>query len=78
MSVKFLAVLAIFPALFFFSCQTTKHERLPKEDKILKLTFAGDIMAHTQNFQMDDFSLIWNDIREKVGAADFAFANLEA
>ena len=78
MSVKFLAVLAIFPALFFFSCQTTKHERLPKEDKILKLTFAGDIMAHTQNFQMDDFSLIWDDIREKVGAADFAFANLEA
>ena len=78
MSVKFLAVLAIFPALFFFSCQTTKHERFHKEDKILKLVFAGDIMAHTQNFQMDDFSLIWDDIREKVGAADFAFANLEA
>lgn len=83
MSTKCLAALAICSALFLFSCQTTKHESTShknsrEEDKILKLIFAGDIMAHTQNFQMDDFSLIWDDIRGTVGAADFAFANLEA
>ncbi len=71
-------VSAIFLALLFFSCQTTKQEIPSEKEKILKLVFAGDVMAHTQNFQMSDFSLIWDDIREKVGAADFAFANLEA
>ena len=35
-------------------------------------------MAHTQNFNMADYSLIWDDIREQVSAADFSFANLES
>lgn len=89
MKVRSIAALAFFSALLFFSCQTTKQEdasaptaaKAPaptKANKTLKLVFAGDIMAHTQNFQMDDFSLIWDGIREKVGASDFAFANLEA
>ena len=35
-------------------------------------------MAHTQNFNMADYSAIWDDIREQVSAADFSFANLES
>ncbi|MBQ7620072.1 MAG: CapA family protein [Treponema sp.] len=68
-----LAISALF-SLAFFSCQSAKRPR----SKNLRLLFAGDIMAHTQNFSMADYSLIWDDIREQVSAADFSFANLES
>ena len=68
-----LAISALF-SLALFSCQSAKRPR----SKNLRLLFAGDIMAHTQNFSMKDYSLIWDDIREQVEAADFSFANLEA
>lgn len=68
-----LAISALF-SLAFFSCKSAKRPR----SKNLRLLFAGDIMAHTQNFSMDDYSLIWADIREQVSAADFSFANLES
>lgn len=68
-----LAISALF-SLAFFSCQSAKRPR----SKNLRLLFAGDIMAHTQNFRMADYSLIWDDIREQVSAADFSFANLES
>ncbi len=68
-----LAISALF-SLAFFSCQSAKRPR----SKNLRLLFAGDIMAHTQNFNMADYSLIWDDIREQVQAADFSFANLES
>ncbi len=61
-------------SLALFSCQSAKRPR----SKNLRLLFAGDIMAHTQNFSMADYSLIWDDIREQVSAADFSFANLES
>ncbi|MBQ4015595.1 MAG: CapA family protein [Treponema sp.] len=61
-------------SLALFSCQSAKRPR----SKNLRLLFAGDIMAHTQNFNMADYSLIWDDIREQVQAADFSFANLES
>lgn len=68
-----LAISALF-SLALFSCQSAKRPRA----KNLRLLFAGDIMAHTQNFSMADYSLIWADIREQVSAADFSFANLES
>ena len=68
-----LAISALF-SLALFSCQSAKRPR----SKNLRLLFAGDIMAHTQNFSMADYSLIWDDIREQVSAADFSFANLES
>ncbi len=68
-----LAISALF-SLALFSCQSAKRPR----SKNLRLLFAGDIMAHTQNFNMADYSLIWDDIREQVSAADFSFANLES
>ena len=68
-----LVISALF-SLALFSCQSAKRPR----SKNLRLLFAGDIMAHTQNFSMADYSLIWDDIREQVSAADFSFANLES
>ncbi len=49
----------------------------PKPDE-LTLLFAGDVMAHTQNFSMKNFDKIWKDIKDVVASADFAFANIEA
>lgn len=65
---------SLFLPIFLFSCQSAKKSRL----KNLRLLFAGDIMAHTQNFSMDDYNLIWEDVRETIQDTDFAFANLES
>jgi poly-gamma-glutamate synthesis protein (capsule biosynthesis protein) len=43
----------------------------------LVLTFAGDLMAHSVNFSMGDYSDIYRDIKPIVAAADLAFINLE-
>lgn len=43
----------------------------------LVLTFGGDIMAHTQNFRMADYSLIYKDIETIIQNDDLTFANLE-
>lgn len=48
----------------------------PAEDKIV-LTFAGDIMAHTNVTRMNDFSLIYTDITSLLQSDDLSFANLE-
>lgn len=85
MQKKFRTALAIFSTIIFFSCRSTKQE-IPSdsdieqkpEEQTLEIVFAGDVMAHTQNFSLHDFSLIWDDIREDVSKSDFAFANLEA
>lgn len=44
----------------------------------LILTFAGDIMAHEVNYIMDDFSLIYDDIRSIFLFDDIRFANIES
>jgi poly-gamma-glutamate capsule biosynthesis protein CapA/YwtB (metallophosphatase superfamily) len=44
----------------------------------LTLLFGGDIMAHRQNFGMNDFSVIWKDVSTLISSADFSFANIEA
>lgn len=48
-----------------------------KEKKIL-LTFAGDIMAHTNVTRMSDFSLIYDDIRTITLNDDLTFVNIES
>ena len=47
------------------------------ERRPLRLCFAGDIMAHTVNFRMDDYSLIYRDIQNLLKNCDLAFANME-
>ncbi len=67
--------------LFFFSCATAKDfpSSVQKNgEENITLLFAGDIMAHTDNFRMKDYSLIWNDVKAPVRNADLSFANLEA
>ena len=70
----FAPILFLAAVLLLSSCQSAKKTR----SKNLRLLFAGDIMAHTQNFSMKDYSLIWNDVRGLVEAADYSFAKLEA
>ena len=43
----------------------------------LRLTFAGDIMAHTVNFLMRDHGEIYAGVRHILGGDDLTFANLE-
>ncbi|ULQ59996.1 CapA family protein [Brucepastera parasyntrophica] len=43
----------------------------------LRLTFAGDIMAHNVNFEMDNYNLIYDDVRDLLLADDLTFGNLE-
>lgn len=43
----------------------------------LVLTFGGDIMAHTPNFSMADYSMIYADIEEIIRSDSLTFANLE-
>ena len=68
--------------LVFFACSTTP--RVPDEPpaphgavQSLRLTFAGDIMAHAVNFSMADYSLIYKDIESILQNDDLSFANFE-
>lgn len=54
-------------------------ENLPKdEEKTLTMTFAGDIMAHSVNYKMGNFSKIWRDVAPLLSESDLNFANIEA
>lgn len=70
--------------LFLFaSCQTTKNIEddsisVPKGDNTITLLFAGDVMAHNVNYNMKDYNIIWDGVRDTVQECDLAFANLEA
>ncbi len=66
-------LLFLAPFVFFSCASSSRHG-----SRDLKLLFAGDIMAHTQNYSMERYSDIWDDIRSLTGASDYAFANLEA
>ena len=46
------------------------------EDSI-KLTFAGDIMAHVENLIVPDYSLLYSGIKDILLNDDLSFANLE-
>lgn len=50
---------------------------MPVPPETLTLTFAGDIMAHTPNFSMSDYSLIYKDIEQILKNDDLSFCNLE-
>lgn len=46
-------------------------------EPFLNLTFAGDIMAHRCNYQMPDYSMIYEDLEAFLSADDLTFGNLE-
>ncbi|MCI6186095.1 MAG: CapA family protein [Spirochaetia bacterium] len=47
-------------------------------DDEIKLLFAGDIMAHTNNYHISSFDKIWRDIKYLIDGNDLVFANIEA
>ena len=47
-------------------------------DDEIKLLFAGDIMAHTNNYHISSFDKIWRDVKYLIDGNDLVFANLEA
>ena len=54
-------------------------EKNTPKDLELSVVFAGDIMAHEENFSMKKpFGTIWTDIEKYVKDTDLAFANIEA
>lgn len=44
----------------------------------INLLFAGDVMAHTENYHISDFAKIWKDVKTTISDADLAFANIES
>ena len=44
---------------------------------MLHLVFAGDIMGHDVNYRMADYRDIYRGVRQYLGDADLAVANLE-
>lgn len=78
----------LFFAAFFSSCASTSPsnileqiaEEIPKTepDYFLSMNFAGDIMAHSVNYNPGNFDRIWRDISPILLSADLNFANIEA
>ena len=47
-------------------------------DDEIKFLFAGDIMAHTNNYHISSFDKIWRDVKYLIDGNDLVFANIEA
>ena len=75
MKTKFLTLIPLFCICALFTGCASLHE---PETKQIKLLFGGDIMAHKPNFNMKNYSKIWDGIRTIVQESDLAFANIEA
>lgn len=59
--------------------ENARNNEKTKEDDSILLVFAGDIMAHEENFTMTaPMEKIWEDVKDKIKEGDFSFANLEA
>lgn len=76
----FLTVLSF---LFIFTaCQTSKiPSDLNSEEKNhnqITLLFAGDIMAHSVNYNVTSYSKIWDSVKEPIQSADLSFGNIES
>ena len=51
---------------------------LVSADSSINLLFGGDIMAHSRNYDVADYSDIWKDVKDIIQKGDLAFANIEA
>lgn len=75
-------VCAFFLIASLLSCASTpKIQTVEDSDQTanapLVLTFAGDIMAHSVNFNMRDYDSIYRDTRERLLKDDISFGNFE-
>ena len=73
--------------LLLIACGSTHQVVIPEEsppaepeekESGISLLFAGDIMAHSVNYNFGHFDAIWSDISPVISKADLAFANVEA
>jgi poly-gamma-glutamate synthesis protein (capsule biosynthesis protein) len=78
-------IILLSACIAFAACLTQRRapqqiqmpEEIPVQVQRLRLTFAGDIMAHSVNFAMTDYSLIYKDIEHILQNDDLSFANFE-
>ena len=56
----------------------TETDDKDESDDEIKLLFAGDIMAHTNNYHISSFDKIWRDVKYLIDGNDLVFANIEA
>lgn len=57
---------------------TENKPEIKEKNSSLTLLFAGDIMAHEENFSKGNFNKIWQEITPILSEADFSFANIES
>jgi poly-gamma-glutamate synthesis protein (capsule biosynthesis protein) len=79
---RILLFCALLYPVFFFACNTPpvpepEIGQHAQQFDVLRLTFAGDIMAHTVNYNMKDYSLIYKDIESILKNDHLSFANFE-
>lgn len=78
------SLLIILLPLFFVSCASVvppieggnPEAKVP--DNSITLLFTGDVMAHNVNYNMKDYSIIWDDVKDVISGADLTFANIES
>ncbi len=77
-------ILAIFAScsepettLAFREPPAVTYQDAVEQNRRLRLTFSGDLMAHNVNFNMDDYAMIYEDIRDILQSDDLSFTNLE-
>lgn len=56
----------------------TEADDKDETDDEIRLLFAGDIMAHTNNYHISSFDKIWRDVKYLIDGNDLVFANIEA
>lgn len=74
---KVFTISLIFCAYFVIMSNTYPHLSAEPYLPSLDLTFTGDLMAHTSNFNMKDYTLIYRDIEYITRNDDLTFTNLE-
>jgi len=70
---RFASVLLLLSAGLLFG----NSPELPDEVSRFKLLFAGDLMGHEANWNMDSFTRIYHGVRPILAGADYCFINLE-
>lgn len=48
------------------------------ESDQINILFGGDIMAHSNNYNITSYDKIWKDVKDVISSADLAMANIEA
>lgn len=63
--------------IFSFLSTISIYSKENEKANYLDITFAGDIMAHNENFRMKDYNKIYTDILNITQNDDLTFCNLE-